>query len=217
MPELSGPGAAGVSDGYDVPGLPPVKLLFQAAGPIEQVAPELCRSGAAVAQPDAVPAGAAPQAEVAGGLPRRRRGAELRTGTCRPAMVIPAGPGAPPAGPVGAGVPPVPDDREHGQVPAGPGPAAGVRGARGRAAAARAAQPLRLRHLRPGGDHDGHRGAGAGAGADAQRVRLLPPAVLPGVGRPAVGVRAATRRKATGGTVASTPGAGPPRCPPRAR
>jgi CRISPR-associated protein Csb2 len=31
-----------VQDGYDVRGLPPVELLFQAAGSIEQVAPELC-------------------------------------------------------------------------------------------------------------------------------------------------------------------------------
>ncbi|MGH3188121.1 MAG: type I-G CRISPR-associated protein Csb2 [Streptosporangiaceae bacterium] len=29
-------------DGYEVRGFPPVELLFQAAGPIEQVAPELC-------------------------------------------------------------------------------------------------------------------------------------------------------------------------------
>lgn len=29
-------------DGYDVRGLPPVKLLFQAAGPVAQAAPELC-------------------------------------------------------------------------------------------------------------------------------------------------------------------------------
>src|SRR5260370_32702405 len=35
--------------------------------------------------------------------------------------------------------------------------------------------------------YDGHRGAGAGAGADAERVRLLPAAVLPGVGGPALG------------------------------
>jgi CRISPR-associated protein Csb2 len=30
-------------EGYEVRGFPPVELLFQAAGPIEQVAPELCR------------------------------------------------------------------------------------------------------------------------------------------------------------------------------
>lgn len=33
----------GAEDGYNVRGLPPVELLFQAAGRIEQVAPELCR------------------------------------------------------------------------------------------------------------------------------------------------------------------------------
>ena len=32
----------GREDGYDVRGFPPVELLFQAAGPIGQVAPELC-------------------------------------------------------------------------------------------------------------------------------------------------------------------------------
>jgi CRISPR-associated protein Csb2 len=36
-------GGRGDDEGYDVRGFPPVELLFQAAGPIEQVAPELCR------------------------------------------------------------------------------------------------------------------------------------------------------------------------------
>ena len=44
MPELSGRrGGGGDAGGYDVRGFPRVKLLFQAAGPIELVAPELCR------------------------------------------------------------------------------------------------------------------------------------------------------------------------------
>src|SRR6266568_7108991 len=37
------------------------------------------------------------------------------------------------------------------------------------------------------GYDDGHGGAGAGAGPDAERVRLLSQAVLPGMGRPALG------------------------------
>jgi CRISPR-associated protein Csb2 len=36
-------GRNGHGEGHDVPGFPPVELLFQAAGPVEQVAPELCR------------------------------------------------------------------------------------------------------------------------------------------------------------------------------
>jgi CRISPR-associated protein Csb2 len=36
-------GGRGGDEGYEVHGFPPVDLLFQAAGPIEQVAPELCR------------------------------------------------------------------------------------------------------------------------------------------------------------------------------
>jgi len=36
-------GGRGGDEGYDVRGFPPVDLLFQAAGPIDQVAPELCR------------------------------------------------------------------------------------------------------------------------------------------------------------------------------
>jgi CRISPR-associated protein Csb2 len=36
-------GGRGDDEGYDVRGFPPVELLFQAAGTIEQVAPELCR------------------------------------------------------------------------------------------------------------------------------------------------------------------------------
>lgn len=39
--EMSGH-RGGAEDGYDVRGFPPVELLFQAAGRIEQVAPELC-------------------------------------------------------------------------------------------------------------------------------------------------------------------------------
>lgn len=39
--KVSGRRGAG-DDGYDMHGLPALKLLFQAAGPIEQVAPELC-------------------------------------------------------------------------------------------------------------------------------------------------------------------------------
>lgn len=35
--------ASGKSSGYEVRGFPEVELLFQAAGPVEQVAPELCR------------------------------------------------------------------------------------------------------------------------------------------------------------------------------
>lgn len=43
MSELSGRRGGGRdAGGYDVRGLPPVTLLFQAAGPVEQVAPELC-------------------------------------------------------------------------------------------------------------------------------------------------------------------------------
>jgi CRISPR-associated protein Csb2 len=41
--EVSGRrGGRGDAEGYEVRGFPPVELLFQAAGPIEQVAPELC-------------------------------------------------------------------------------------------------------------------------------------------------------------------------------
>jgi CRISPR-associated protein Csb2 len=35
-------GGRGGDEGYEVRGFPPVELLFQAAGPVEQVAPELC-------------------------------------------------------------------------------------------------------------------------------------------------------------------------------
>ena len=43
LPPLSGRrGGRGDTDGYEVRGFPEVKLLFQAAGMIEQVAPELC-------------------------------------------------------------------------------------------------------------------------------------------------------------------------------
>src|SRR5690606_18591610 len=46
-----------------------------------------------------------------------------------------------------------------------------------------------------GGRHD-YRTAGTGAGKDAQRVRLLPAAVLSGVGRPVVGGQRRRRRRA---------------------
>ena len=43
MSEMSGRrGGGSGAGGYDIRGFPPVKLLFQAAGPVEQVAPELC-------------------------------------------------------------------------------------------------------------------------------------------------------------------------------
>jgi CRISPR-associated protein Csb2 len=35
-------GRSGDGEGYEIRGFPPVELLFQAAGPVEQVAPELC-------------------------------------------------------------------------------------------------------------------------------------------------------------------------------
>lgn len=42
--EVSGHrGGRGGDEGYEVRGFPPVELLFQAAGPIEKVAPDLCR------------------------------------------------------------------------------------------------------------------------------------------------------------------------------
>jgi CRISPR-associated protein Csb2 len=44
LPALAGRrGGKGNGDGYEVRGFPQVRLLFQAAGTIEQVAPELCR------------------------------------------------------------------------------------------------------------------------------------------------------------------------------
>jgi CRISPR-associated protein Csb2 len=42
MSEMSGRRGGGSDAGYGIRGFPPVKLLFQAAGAVEQVAPELC-------------------------------------------------------------------------------------------------------------------------------------------------------------------------------
>jgi len=60
--------------GYDVRGLPAVTLLLQAAGTVEQVAPELCGRAGRLAQPDALPAGSAPQARAIGRSPEQGRG-----------------------------------------------------------------------------------------------------------------------------------------------
>ena len=77
-----------------------------------------------------------------------------------------------------------------GNVASRAGPDAGIRRAGCRAVAARPAQPLRLRRLRAGAAMTLIADSpGAGPGADAQRVRLLPAAVLPGVGRSALGSR----------------------------
>ena len=132
--EMSGRrGGGSESGGYDIPGFPEIEVLFQAAGQVEQVAPELCgpaRRWRSLTpylpvrhrkreSPDEYLA-----ADVAAELGYRPQYRDLP-----PPAVARVEHGFRDGGPVGQRVPQAPDNGAKAAIQTRPGPAAGVPGA----------------------------------------------------------------------------------------